>query len=683
MLFSQAPSFTDHDSAPLATVSQVADWEAKYSEAVIKARFELRTPVGGRLVNYPAAWQGIGASRKVVRWLSKGYKLPFLPGAQEEADKFLTKVCPQSLRIHYSDAARHEALHDLVAKLIDKAVIEPVPEGKLAFHCLLFLRIKPNGTWRGITDTSKLNEFLRVKSFNMDTAKVIREALTDRLWAVSVDFSDAYYHIPVHPRHRKYLAFQVGQTRYWFKATPFGLSPLPQVFTEIFTTLKVYTRVQMDVMTFQYIDDWLLLSRDRNKLAEVSLRFVNLCTDLGIVVNFEKSELVPTQRLVHLGIDWNFATCEVRPPREAVIKLQHHLRVIIHAKKAQLTLLESIRGKLCSMEKVVPFGRINFRYFQALVTRHLKNGRSPRWIDLSDEAIIDLRWWAEPDNLLVGAPFVSPTPAVTVSSDASMQGWGACFDGKKLAGRWPKSYKDQKISINWLEMEAVRLTILHNCRIWRGLPVRFLIDNTTTVAYINKQGGTKSDNMTSLTRNLLLMTMRHKITLTAHHLKGVNNVLSDMLSRDGQVLKNEWKIDMDTFNWVQQKSIFGRATVDLFANQFNHQLPRYGSPLPDDRAVLVDALSAQWPCDEVLYAFPPTTILERTVARIREMKPPRLLFIAPKTPIATWYPALRRVTTQCVDLPPSLILEQPHFDHRHPDPSSARLALWMVQGDVW
>ena len=119
----------------------------------------------------------------------------------------LCKVCRRNLYIHYSDKIRSEALHELVGKLLDKDVIEEVPDGTLAFHNLLFLRIKPNGTWRGITDTSTLNTFLRVKKFRMDTVQTIREALTSHLYATSVDFSDAYYHIPLHVSHRKYLAF--------------------------------------------------------------------------------------------------------------------------------------------------------------------------------------------------------------------------------------------------------------------------------------------------------------------------------------------------------------------------------------------------------------------------------------------------------------------------------------------
>ena len=82
-------------------------------------------------------------------------------------------------------------------------------------------------------------------------------------------------------------------------------------------------------MVFQYIDDSLLLSRDRQRLAHMSLRFVILCIELGIIVNFKKSELVPTQRLMHLGIDWNFATCQVQPPFDAVNKLQHNLKLLI------------------------------------------------------------------------------------------------------------------------------------------------------------------------------------------------------------------------------------------------------------------------------------------------------------------------------------------------------------------
>ena len=598
-------AYVDHDDTPLATEHQVLEWSVSFEELMYSSRQQAELPVGGRLTHFVDQWQSIGCSRRVLRWLAKGYRLPFVPGGQAQALACRRRSCPKQLRIHYNDPVKAQALADLIRSLLDKDVIEEIPINANVFHCLLFLRPKPNGKWRAITDVSPLNESLTVKKFKMDTPHVIRQALTTGLWATSVDFSDAYHHIPIHARHRQFLAFQVGERKFWYKASPFGLAPLPQVFTEIFTAVKAFARQRFGVMVFQYLDDWLLLSRDRQHLAEATLRFVRLCIDLGIVVNIAKSELVPTQRLVHLGIDWNFATCIVRPPQEKITKLRHTLAIIVKTRKARLPTLESLRGQLASLEKTVPFGRINFRFFQALVTRAVRQGRNNRWITLTSEAIGDLWWWAQEDNLARGSPFVPPTPEIIVTSDASTHGWGASFSGITIAGRWRDVHASRHI--NWLEMEAVRLTIEKQASLWRGKSVRFLIDNRTTVAYITKQGGTTSSEMTALTRRLLQLTAELNISLDAHHLAGEKNVVADLLSRRGQICKNEWRLDQATFSWVQRHSPFGPATVDLFANQLNHQLPRYGSPHHDVNALLVDSLHSQWPREEVLYAFPRRT----------------------------------------------------------------------------
>ena len=487
------------------------------------------------------------------------------------------------------------ALQELIRTLLDKDVIEEIAINANVYNCLLFLRPKPNGKWRAITDVSPLNENLKIKKFKMDTPRVIRQALTTGLWATSVDFSDAYHHLPIHPRHRQSLAFQVGSRKFWYKASPFGLAPLPQVFTEVFMAVKAFARQRFNVMVFQYLDDWVLLSRDRQHLADVTLRFVRLCIDLGIVVNIEKSELLPTQRLVHLGIDWNFAMCIVRPPQEKITKLRHTLAIIIKTRKARLPLLESLRGQLAALEKTVPYGRINFRFFQAFVTRALKQGRNNRWLTLNSEVIADLWWWAQEDHLVQGSPFAPPTPEVIVTSDASTHGWGASFEGKTIARRYRDIHANRHI--HWLEMEAVRLTVENQARNWKNRAIRFLIDNRTTVAYITKQGGTSSSEMTALTRRLLQRGAELNISLDACHLAREKTIVADLLSRRDQVCKNEWRLDAATFQWVQRLSPFGPASVDLFANQLNHQLSalRLASPRREcaARGLLALALAAQ------------------------------------------------------------------------------------------
>ena len=78
-------------------------------------------------------------------------------------------------------------------------------------------------------------------------------------------------------------------------------------------------------------------------------------------------------------------------------------------------------------------------------------------------------------------------------------------------------------------MESFRLTILHDVNRGKNQSVRFLIDKSTTVMNINKQGGTNSNNMTTLTRDLLVLTMRNNITFTAHPLAREKNVVADLL----------------------------------------------------------------------------------------------------------------------------------------------------------
>ena len=61
-------------------------------------------------------------------------------------------------------------------------------------------------------DLSSLNKMMKVDYFQMETAASIRRAIPPGAWAVSIDFMDAYLHIPIHPASRKYLRFSLEGT---------------------------------------------------------------------------------------------------------------------------------------------------------------------------------------------------------------------------------------------------------------------------------------------------------------------------------------------------------------------------------------------------------------------------------------------------------------------------------------
>ena len=61
----------------------------------------------------------------------------------------------------------------------------------------------------------------------METPESIRTSLVPEEWVSSVDLSDAYLHIPIHPNSRKYLRFCHRSQVFQFTSLSFGLATGP------------------------------------------------------------------------------------------------------------------------------------------------------------------------------------------------------------------------------------------------------------------------------------------------------------------------------------------------------------------------------------------------------------------------------------------------------------------------
>ena len=140
----------------------------------------------------------------------------------------------------------------------------------------------------------------------------------------------------------------------------------------------------------------------------------------------------------------------------------------------------------------------------------------------------------------------------------------------------------------------------------------------------------------SMTQELFHWLEQHQIQLRARHIAGKLNVLADSLSREGKVIPTEWSLHPGVLTdlWT----IWERPHVDLFATRFNAKMSSYYSPFPDPQAVGVDALSTTWEA-MVAYAFPPTAILGRVLAKA-EREQCVLVLVAPMWPKQPWYPHL-------------------------------------------
>ena len=148
---------------------------------------------------------------------------------------------------------------------------------------------------------------------------------------------------------------------------------------------------------------------------------------------------------------------------------------------------------------------------------------------------------------------------------------GARLDQSSTKGLW--SDREKRLHINILELKAVSLAVQSFKDQCQNQTVLVATDNSTVVAYINKQGGTHSAEMCALLWKIMTWCHHYHITLKARHIPGCLNVMADLLSRSNQVQSAEWSLHLQVFKQICQK--WFTPYVDLFATHLNHKLPLY------------------------------------------------------------------------------------------------------------
>ncbi len=149
-----------------------------------------------------------------------------------------------------------------------------------------------------------------------------------------------------------------------------------------------------------------------------------------------------------------------------------------------------------------------------------------------------------------------------ITTDASMTGWGAVFEGRPASGEWKEEFLSWHI--NCLELRAVFLALKYFLPVLGGYHIIVRTDNMAVVSHINRQGGSRSRTLDRLARHLLLWSQDKFLSLRAVHVLGILNLAADFLSRQ-KLRPGEWMLNRQTVSQIWD--LFGKAEVDLFASQ--------------------------------------------------------------------------------------------------------------------
>jgi len=263
------------------------------------------------------------------------------------------------------DPERAAALRAEVAALLQKQAIEVVNDATIpGFYSHLFVVPKPGGRWRPVIDLSVLNTFITAPHFRMETARSLRQAVRRDEFAVSLDLTDAYLHVPMNRATRRYLRFAIDGTVYSFRALPFGLNLSPWVFTRIMDAVVATVRK----LTSSEISNYLDVLQQENTDPQALTRDLQLLLDrllaLGFIVNTAKSDLVPAKDFVHLGMHFQTDLGCVKITDKRREKLLLTVQALLAVQTTTPRQVAGVIGLCAAAAELVPLGRLHIRALQ-------------------------------------------------------------------------------------------------------------------------------------------------------------------------------------------------------------------------------------------------------------------------------------------------------------------------------
>ena len=257
----------------------------------------------------------------------------------------------------------------------------------------------------------------------------------------------------------------------------------------------------MGIRIIVNLDDMLIMNSTLDGARKDIMILKSILENLGFIINMEKSIFVPEQIIKFLGIIVDSTTMRFLLPDEKVAVVQKECRHLVSSQVTSLSQLSHIIGKLTSCKTAVLQAPLHYQGIQ-----HLKNSNMfPQVvknlnIPLDPHALEDLRWWVDNLYLANGRPIRDSLPHLMIQSDASNSGWGAVSNRVDTRGTWTR--EESNLHINWKELLASSFAVKAFTKELQNVHVLIQIDNTTTIAYINKMGGAKRCLLDHCTRYL-------------------------------------------------------------------------------------------------------------------------------------------------------------------------------------
>ena len=457
--------------------------------------------------------------------------------------------------------------------------------------------------------------------------------------------------------------FTMGGVSYQFRVLCFGLTTAPHVFTQLMAPISAFLH-HYSVRMLRYLDNWLILAESRPTGLKARDRLLQVCEELGLQVNFRKSSLIPSQDMTYLGMQIQSVRFIAKPTATRVENLLKIIEEFLSSPGPPAALWRHLLGHLSSLTLLVKGGMLRMRSLQVRLPKRITS--HPLGSSVSGGSFMVVLG----NSRREGVDLSVPVPDLSFYSDASDVGWGAIVREHQVSG--VRTPSQRELSINLRETMAVQKGLFEFGSLLRGKTIALFCDNVTTVAYLRRLGGMRSQVLFLKAREILLWVESMKITLLPRFIQGSLDTRADLLSRPNLVMGSEWTLHREV---VQDLLHQWLAIIDLFATSLTARLPVFFVPAWEPKAAGVGCIppalgQSSGVCFSSHSHHKESSSQTENLSRLRSDSHRPLLALK----------GMELLPDIPIELPKRRdLLQQPHFNRFHENLPMLRLTAWRLK----
>ena len=333
-------------------------------------------------------------TRYLLSGIEKGFRIGFNRGRQQILQKSIRNLPTQvpSIISEYLDREVSLSRMMKLPKGVRSSGVHISPLGAIP------KKNKP-GKWRLIVDLSSppghsVNDGISTESSSLsypsiDHLATIIVSEGHGSFMVKADIKEAYRMLLIHPEDQPLLGVSWENSIYIDKALPFGLRSAPKIFSAVADAIQWILLKKGIVNSLHYLDDFILVAKRKEDAQHQMSQLVAPFSELGVPLEQSKLE-GPSQSLTFLDIEIDTVSCQLRLPREKILRLKEMLSSCIQKISLTKKELQSLVGLLQFATKVIRLGR---PFLQRLYAMQQIGSSPSHHIRLNAPARADMLWW--------------------------------------------------------------------------------------------------------------------------------------------------------------------------------------------------------------------------------------------------------------------------------------------------